>query len=516
MSGFIARLFGADRRAALRASIRANNAIADFMQERSFDAARFSRELAEWHWDGGWENTDVLGSLPTIRARSREMAKNSPLYARFIQLMRENVVGEGFRFKALPHLRGEDPTTLDKDAARNLEYHWWRWCRNPYLVDAGRRLTLTQMLMLAVENWARDGEAFLLLDLSAQNRYGISLRIIRADCIDETVNFTTSTGRVVRGGIEFDADTGAPTAYYFNGECSDVTSTVYYRGKPRMRIDARYVIHLYERHDAGQVRGVPLGYAALVPLKMLEQYTREELTAARHEACTVGVFESPYAQGDPVANVSDKSKNQARQMIRSGQELWLPSGYKYSSHTPSHPNRGWVDYSVGLQRLISTGLGVDFSELTGNGADTISVVARQAMLRTREMYKTRQGAVISLVLDRLWYAWLRSFLRLSISGDLTQDDFDRLGDHDFQGRRWGWVEPTAEVNAAAIAVAHGWRTDAEVAAEFGNDIDDDITEAERIKAAKEQAGLITVGNGLGSQPAASTSESGKEEKQEAK
>jgi hypothetical protein len=57
------------------------------------------------------------------------------------------------------------------------------------------------------------------------------------------------------------------------------------------------------------------------------------------------------------------------------------------------------------------------------------------------------------------------------------------------------------VNAAVTAVAHGWRTDAEVAAEYGNDIDDNIAEAERIARPKMEAGLVTVGNGLGSQSA---------------
>jgi hypothetical protein len=52
-----------------------------------------------------------------------------------------------------------------------------------------------------------------------------------------------------------------------------------------------------------------------------------------------------------------------------------------------------------------------------------------------------------------------------------------------------------------VAVAHGWRTDAEVAAEYGNDIDDNITEAKRIALPKLEAGLVTVGNGLGSQSA---------------
>ena len=63
------------------------------------------------------------------------------------------------------------------------------------------------------------------------------------------------------------------------------------------------------------------------------------------------------------------------------------------------------------------------------------------------------------------------------------------------------------MNAAVTAVAHGWRTDAEVAADYGGDIDDNIAEAARIKDAKAEAGLVTVGNGLNAaQPSAADGE----------
>ncbi len=463
---------------------------------RSFDAAMLERTLSNWRWDGGFTNTEILSALPVIRSRSRDMAKNSPLYARYIQLMRENVVGDGFRLKALPAVSLADPTSIDNRAAETLEYHWWKWATNPSAVDAGRRQNLTQILQLAVENWVRDGEAFIILDDTAQNRYGLNLRVVRADCIDETVNFDMGDGLAVRGGVEFDIATGTPRAYWFNGSRADNGGVVYFHSKPIVRIEARRVIHLFERHEADQMRGVPLGYAALVPLKMLDEYTRAELVAARAEACTVGIFKSPYDSMNPAKfEVSDKEKDKAAHMIREGQNLWLPPGFDFASHTPSHPNRAWADYSTNLQRLVATGLGVDFTELTGNASAAISVSVRQSILRTREMYKTRQRVVSSLVLDRLYHAWLRSFLSLAVSGDLTLADFERLSDHEFKGRRWGWIDPTAEVNAATIAVAHGWRTDAEVASDYGNDIDDDIKEAARVRPAKEAAGLVTLPSG---------------------
>ena len=493
------RLWPFSRKAKPAAAEMDMGAYLDYLRERAFDAQLPLRELAAWHWDGGFDNMDVIGALPVIRARSRDMAKNSPLYARYIQLMRENIVGDGFRFKSLPYLTGNDPESLDREAAKRIEYHWWKWTHDPYMIDEGRRQNLTQLLALAVENWTRDGEAFIVLDFNAQNPYGLSLRVIRADCVDETVNFDNGGDTVTRGGIEFHRDTNAPVAYYFNGSRADGYGDVLYRGKTRIRIPAEYVIHLFERHDADQIRGVPLGYAALVTLKMLDEYTKAELTAARFESCTMAVMESPYFDGQQQYTIKDGQRKKAMEIVKSGEFLTLPPGYKLNGYTPTHPNRGWKDFAVGLQRQIATGLGVDFAELTANGEGTISAVARQSMLRTREMYKDRQRTVSSLVLNRLFYAWLRSWLRLAASGEYTLDDFSRLSDHEFQGRRWGWIDPSAEVNAAAVAVSHGWRTDAEIASEYGNDIDDCLEEAKRIRPAKEEAGLITVGYTLADQ-----------------
>ena len=479
------------------ARARAWESYANMCEARSFNAAQVDRLVADWRYDGGFTNTEILGALCSMRSRSRDMAKNSPLYARFIQLLRENVVGDGFRFKALPCKDLAEPEELDADAAKFIEYHWWNWSKNPYATDVSRRLNLTQFLALAVENWARDGEAFIIMDEAAPNKYGFSLRLVRADCIDETVNFKPTDRATVRGGIEFDNETGAPIAYYFSSNRTDDALMI--QSKPRVRISAKNVIHLFERHDADQQRGVPLGYSALLQLKMLDEYTKAELVAARDEACTIGAFSCPAGQDGP-AQMTTEAANGFREKISAGQKLFLPDGWKYDAVTPQHPNRGWQDFSIGLQRLISVGLGVDFSELTGNGSDTISAVARQSMLRTREMYKDRQRTVISLVLERIYHSWLKSFLRLRVSGVYGEADFDRLRDHEFQGRRWGWIDPSAEVNAATVATAHGWRTDAEIAAEYGNDIDDNIAEQLRVKSAKAEAGLITVGQGLNAAP----------------
>ena len=155
------------------AKMRAWEAFAQMAETRSFSAAVVDRLVADWKYDGGFTNNEVLSALPSMRSRSRDMAKNSPLYARFIRLMRENIVGDGFRFKALPAATMDDPEKIDGDAAKMIEYHWWKWSRNPYYVDSGRRQDLTQFLALVVERWAAVGDACMSIVAAEHNKNAV-------------------------------------------------------------------------------------------------------------------------------------------------------------------------------------------------------------------------------------------------------------------------------------------------------------------------------------------------------
>ncbi len=88
---------------------------------RSFAAAEQSRILAPWTFDGGFSNGEVASALSLIRARSRDMAKNSEQYLRWLDAFVANVVGTGFTFKAMP-LGMDGVDSIDDEAARFLQY----------------------------------------------------------------------------------------------------------------------------------------------------------------------------------------------------------------------------------------------------------------------------------------------------------------------------------------------------------------------------------------------------------
>jgi capsid protein len=83
--------------------------------------------------------------------------------------------------------------------------------------------------------------------------------------------------------------------------------------------------------------------------------------------------------------------------------------------------------------------------------------------------------------------WLKSFLGLAVSGNYPAEKFPKFAEHEFRGRRWMWVDPMKDMNAAETAVLRGWKTNAQVAADMGTDFDDNI---EELKREKELAGGI--------------------------
>ena len=182
--------FGKKKRSVVEAGAR--------LLTRSFAAAEVSELLGEWRWDGGFSNQEIPASLATMRSRSRDMHKNNGDFRRYLSLFCANVVGpDGFYLKSDAVLSTLDPK-LDRDAAFTIEYHFKRWATNRSFADVTGVKDFPSICRLAALHWARDGEAFIMLNRSAQNRYGLSLRVVRPDACPEWYNGTAENGNWIR------------------------------------------------------------------------------------------------------------------------------------------------------------------------------------------------------------------------------------------------------------------------------------------------------------------------------
>ena len=467
---------------------------------RNFAAAQTDRLLSGWKWDGGFSAQEIRGQLATIRSRSRELAKNNHAQKRFIQLCAINIVGEGFTLKSTPHdgIPGRPDYRLDTMAAKFIEYHWWRFCRmrdpetGSTFYDATGTKTDAEMDALNVKTWARDGEYFQIPVVS-DNPYGISFRVVRPDACDETYfREGSATENPVYCGREIDKNSGAPVAYYFH--TLDTQSG--YRGfsGPLVRISADRVIHGFTQEDEDQPRGVPMAHATLIKMKMLEEYDKAEITAARDEACTVRNYYADGAEADSedFIDLNDEANAEIANALvadkEPGQSEIIPRGYRSELQTPQHPNRELTAFKASMNRDIASGDGIEYANAFNDWAGVSFSSVRQGTISERDGWTMLQNIYVAQAKTPMFLAWLKSFLSLAVSGDFPAEKFPKFSEHEFRGRRWMWVDPMKDMNAAKMAVDNGWKTNTDVAADLGGDFTDNQEQLKRENDLREKNG----------------------------
>jgi lambda family phage portal protein len=470
--------------------IRRNSQAGTAVAVRGFAAAQTDRLLAGWQWDGGFSSHEIRSQLASIRARSREMEKNSPAFKRWLDLRAINIVGDGFRLKSMPHdgIPGSKNYKLDQEAARFIEWHFWQWCngRDPETrrtyCDATGRKTMNQIDALNARTEARDGEYFML-PVVADNPYGMALRIIRPDACDETYNReATATENPIFCGVEIDRTSGAPLAYYFH--TTNPESGIRNRaGRPLVRIPSHRVIHGFETRDEDQPRGIPGGHAALIKLKMLDELDRAELTAARDEACSVRTYTAASDDPDGALDLTDPANRAIASALvadkEPGQSEVLPPGWKSEVTVPQHPNGNHGAFKAGMNKDVASAFGVEYSNAFNDWAGVSFSSVRVGTISERDMWIMQQNRMIDQSKTPVFLIWLRSFLSLSVSGNLPMSKIAKFSEHEYRGRRWMWVDPMRDMAAAVVAVDRKWKTNTAIASDLGTDFDDNVEESRR-------------------------------------
>jgi lambda family phage portal protein len=291
--------------------------------------------------------------------------------------------------------------------------------------------------------------------------------------------------------VERDPATLRPLAYYMRtvqgqGDFTGQTG-------PLKRISAEVMIHGFRAHDEDQPRGIPWAHAGLVKLKMLDEYDRAELTAARDEACTVREYSADRpANAEDFVDLTDPANATAAQELMAakepGQAEILPFGYKSEVKTPQHPNREVTAFKASMLKDVASALGVEYSNFCNDWAGVSFSSVRSGTISERDMRTVEQDDFIADCKTPMFLFWLESFLSLAVSGDLPKAKFEKFAEHEFRGRRWMWVDPMKDIAASEVCVKHGWKTNTQVAADLGTDYEDNLEGIKREQ--QKSAGVI--------------------------
>jgi len=382
-------------------------------------------------------------------ARSREQATNNDFMKAYIRLQRINIIGpHGIQFHSLAMKGGNRP---DKRARLAVAAAWEKWGKVGNC-DVTGTLSWLGVQKQACDTVVRDGEAFMQIvpgdDVSPM---GIALRMIDPQrCpIEYTMDGVSGGSNYIRHGIEFN-QYGRPVAYHFTDEITDRANVGYqYNGRSYTRIPASEIIHLFVPEFPSQKRGLPWMATGLFRAKQTQAMEDAAVVNARVGAAKMGFIQFKDGTGPEY----DGDDNELAIDAEAGTFPVLPSGAEFKEFAPQYPQGEFATFVKHLLHGFAAGGGVSYHSLTGDLEDVNFSSIRAGTLDEREAHKEKQEWMREHLHERVFAVVFPRLLLASLVVDdngvaLPASKVVALSAGRWQPRRWQWIDPAKEVNAA--------------------------------------------------------------------
>ena len=441
-------------------------------RQRGYNATSSSRLTIDWITSSLSGDAELLSQLPTLRNRSRDLERNNEWVKGFLRSLENNVLGEkGISLQ----VRSKEPNgRLDEVANTRIETAWRQWSRVGNCEVTGKH-SWRDVQALVLRSIARDGEVIIR---KIRNNDGLKLQVLEADLLDDSYNAKAANGNEIRFGVEFDSYR-RPVAYHMLGNHPG-DGQFYANLKRRVRIPADEILHPFKSERPEQSRGVPWLVSSMNRLRMLDGYAEAELVAARTSAAKMGFFTKQTPEGW-TGEIDDDGNLPVDASPGTIEEL--PVGVDFKSWDSNHPNSGYGDFVKSCLRGVATSLGISYNALSNDleGVNYSSI--RAGLLEEREVWKAIQRMMIDHILIPVFEDWLEIEL-LSGRLGLPFDKFWKFNAPDFRGRRWPWVDPKKDIEAAILAMGAKIKPLRDIIADDGGDIYEVM---EKIKADEDLA-----------------------------
>ena len=451
---------------------------------RAYEGALMSRLTSDWVTSGTSADAEIDGSLVRLRNRARQLVRDNPYARQALRAIGANVVGRGIRLQGrVPMQRGSG--RLDQRVNGAIEAEWARWCR-PSTCHAAGRLSFAEICRLAVQAMAESGEVFIRIvpEAFAGSRVPLGLEIIEADYCDEGKSMgPLPDGTEWRMGVRVNR-WGRPVSYAFRTRHpGDMVNGIGYQTQ---EVPASEIIHLYVTVRPGQTRGVPWFSSAVKRLHHLAGYEEAEVVRARASSSLMGFITSPEGelQGDEVYD-DERVSN-----FEPGVFKYLAPGESVSVPQLDAPDGQFEPFLRGMLRAVAAAIGCSYETISRDFSQSNYSSSRLSLLEDRENWRTLQDYLIEHLLRPVFERWLGAAVG---SGALVLPGYDVMPDRyeavRWFPRGWEWVDPAKEVAAYKDAVRCGFKTQAEVVASGGSDLEDLLVARAAEVDRAEQLGL---------------------------
>lgn len=429
-----------------------------------FEAGSQARRTLGWRAPTASANDAILGSLTTLRDRSRAAARNDGYAKGAIEKMAANIIGTGVK----PLSMAPDPRVREA-----IHRTWTAWTDQS---DADGLLDFYGQQMQLARTWLEGGEAFARLrDRLPGDGLTVPLQvqILEPELCPHTHSVVAGAQRI-RAGIEF-SPIGRRTAYWFHPsrpELDDYDATLL------RRVPAEAVAHVYDPLRPGQLRGLPLLTQALIALHELSKYADAVLVRQQLSNLFVGFVTRPEANGaaetlHPLTGETVETDAQGDPLIKLAPGVFqeLNPGEKVEFSDPPDAN-GYADFMRQKLFEVAAATGVPYEVLTGDMSKVNDRTVRVILHEFRRKVQAWQHQVIVFQFcRRVWRAWMdRAFLvgALPLPADYAINPEPWLAVR-WMPQSWPYLHPVQDVQAMKDAVRDGFKSRSQVVAEQGED-----------------------------------------------
>jgi lambda family phage portal protein len=467
-----------------------------------YSGAGYHERMTYWQPGTGDSDWDTIRDLKELRARSRDLVRNSPIASGAIETQVTHVVGSGLSLQS--KIDAERLGMEDEEASEwqsNTERLFTMWAESEF-ADAFDQQNFYELQDLAFRSRLESGDSFVVL--AGVNRpdwpFTIALQIIEADRISNP-NLAGDTEQMT-AGIEKNAS-GQPIAVHIAdrhpGRGIPTSKMKWQRIAIYGNSGRRNVIHLMRKLRPGQTRGVPELAPIIEQLKQLSRYSEAEVDAAVNSA----VF-ALFAKMDPdtFTDVFDDTAQQAvldsakrwDGTIKSGAVVNLLPGESIENPVQNRPNPNFDPFVSAVMRQIGIGLNIPYEVLSKHFQSSYSA-ARAALLDAWRTFRVRREWLAAKLCQPVYEEWLADAVA---TGLVAAPGFfaDPMIRKAWSGAKWngdgpGSIDPEKEARAARERMDIGLTTLAEEIVGYdGGDWETKHRQQVEEKEARIEGGLI--------------------------
>ena len=448
----------------------------------SYKGASYSRRaLKDWRAPVGDADNDSLFDLQTLRNRSSDLVRNSPVASGALNTTVTSVIGAGLRQQSVVDYEAAGISQEQgKSFERQAEKLFKVWS-NSVECDATRTQNFNQMTDLVFRSTLERGDCFVLLPMFSRkgSPFGLKLQVVEADRVSNP-QYGMNT-KSLAAGVERDAN-GAPIAYHIAdvhpGAATRDSQPTWKRVRAFGKTTGRHnVIHIYRKLRPGQARGIPMLANVIEPLKQLEKYTNAELMAAvvsgmftvfvesQNPDNPLATFASNSAVPQPADPVDDYK-------LGNGAIVGLAAGETVKTTNPGRPNAQFDPFVQAIIQQIGLSLEIPYEVLLKHFSSSYSA-SQAALLEAWRFFNARREWIADVFCRPVY----ESFIGEQVAaGRLVAPGFfsDPMVRAAYSGSKWigrpmGHIREDITIKAAQMRIDSRLSTRAKEAAMISGD-----------------------------------------------